>query len=89
MIEEIVLSTRAIHDFQRLPKDIQKRIKKKLNEFKQNPSRFDIKKLKGIDGGKDLFRLRIGDYRLTYHPDGNIVRIIRIDHRRKDYKWLE
>ncbi len=49
----------------RIQKD-KKRIKKKINELKQNPypanSKVDIKKLKNTTG----FRLRVGDYRFIY-----------------------
>ncbi|MEZ3506273.1 MAG: type II toxin-antitoxin system RelE/ParE family toxin [Lachnospiraceae bacterium] len=42
----------------------------------------DIKKLKGRDG----YRLRIGDFRVIFDRDGNIIYIERIDNRGQIYK---
>lgn len=41
----------------------------------------DVKKLKGLDG----YRLRIGDYRILFDKDGNIVSIIDVDNRGQIY----
>jgi len=48
----------------------------------------DTKKLKGVRGGEDLFRLRIGNYRVVYFEDVDSFKIIQIFHRGKGYKWL-
>lgn len=44
--------------------------------------RGDVKKLQGTAG----FRLRIGDYRVIFDVDGNIIYINKIDNRGQIYK---
>mgnify|MGYP001580816136 FL=1 len=44
-----------------------------------------VKKLTGTD---DLYRIRVGDYRIVYqiHDDRLIVLVVRIGHRRDVYR---
>lgn len=42
----------------------------------------DVKKLKGRNG----YRLRVGDYRVIFDRNGNILLIERIDNRGQVYK---
>lgn len=42
----------------------------------------DVKKLKGRDG----YRLRVGEYRIIFDKDGNIIYIERIQNRGQVYK---
>jgi len=79
MDREILLSTRAQKEFKKLPIR-SKRIMKALK---------NIKKLRGIGGRRDLYRLRVGDYRITFHPESDLIKVIRIDHRSKGYDWLD
>ncbi len=44
----------------------------------------DIKLLK--DSNPPEFRLRVGDYRLLFHEDGDTVRIVSVKHRREAYR---
>jgi mRNA interferase RelE/StbE len=42
----------------------------------------DVKKLQGETG----YRLRVGDYRVIFDRDGNVLMIIKIDSRGQVYK---
>lgn len=42
----------------------------------------DVKKLHGVNS----YRLRVGDYRVIFDKDGNILYIERIDNRGQIYK---
>ncbi|MGD0550826.1 MAG: type II toxin-antitoxin system RelE/ParE family toxin [Candidatus Bathyarchaeia archaeon] len=44
--------------------------------------------MRGTKGREDLFRLRIGDYRVIYAVVAGIVYITDIFHRGKGYKQL-
>ncbi len=61
------------------------RIKKKLLSFSENPFTGDIKKVKGKE---DVFRLRIGDYRVLYILDNKekSIYIAKIDKRGRIYR---
>ncbi|MFA4936632.1 MAG: type II toxin-antitoxin system RelE/ParE family toxin [Candidatus Methanoperedens sp.] len=60
------------------------RIRDKLLSFIENPFSGDIKKIKGRE---DVFRLRIGDYRVLYILDNKekSICIVKIDKRSRIY----
>ena len=49
------------------------------------PGRGDVQKLKG-QALKNVFRLRVGEYRLVYLWDGEGIRILKIETRGHIYK---
>ena len=75
-------------DFLKLPKNIQWRVKRKMDFFIQteNPLHFS-KKMKNHDR---WYRFRIGDYRIIVTPKDTktliILVIIKIGHRRDIYE---
>lgn len=72
----------AIKDTKKLEKNISSRIYKKVNELKNGFQLQDIKRLKG----SDEFRLRVGDYRILFSVEGNVIIIWKVGHRRNIYK---
>jgi mRNA interferase RelE/StbE len=70
--------------------DIVEKFIQLLDEFERDPLRrrpkFDVKHLKGFP--RNLYRLRIGDYRVLYSVDNEKkeVKITMIVHRSKAYK---
>lgn len=42
----------------------------------------DVKKLQGVDG----YRLRVGDFRVIFNHNGDIINIERIENRGQVYK---
>ena len=65
---------------------------RELRALRVNPyeprSGADIARLRGTKGREDLFRLRIGDYRVIYAVVAGIVYITDIFHRGKGYKQI-
>ena len=90
MSKAILLSKIVGKQLGLLPEDIRNKVKKALYSLSEpeNSGMLDTKKLKGVRGGADLFRLRIGNYRVVYFEDVDSFRIIQIFHRGKGYKWL-
>ena len=90
MSKAILLSKIAGKQLESLPEDIRNKVKKALYSlnYPEKGGMLDTKKLKGVRGGADLFRLRIGNYRVVYFEDVDSFRIIQIFHRGKGYKWL-
>ncbi len=90
MSKAILLSKIAGKQLGSLPEDIRNKVKKALYSLSEpeKGGMLDTKKLKGVRGGADLFRLRIGNYRVVYFEDVDSFRIIQIFHRGKGYKWL-
>jgi mRNA interferase RelE/StbE len=71
---------------------IKERLKARIKELELNPfkshSSLDIKKLKGTKKRCDLYRLKVGDYRVIYAVENNTVLVFEIIPREKGYSWL-
>jgi mRNA interferase RelE/StbE len=84
---EVVLKASAAKVLRKLPKPIQKRIGKKIDELAENPRPPDAKALAGAEG---FLRVRAGEYRIVYAVKDRelIVLVIRIGHRRDIYRGI-
>jgi len=81
---DVVLSKSAQREYERLPKNIQVKLKKKLKTLEANP--YQAKKLTG--DFKGLFSLRAWPYRILYEINGSEqrVEVLKIAHRQGVYK---
>lgn len=77
----IEIDKRAVRFISKQPKPQRERIFKAINKLPQG----DIKALQGYEG---YFRLRVGDYRIIYTLDNNvlIIRVIEVGNRGDIYK---
>lgn len=73
----------AIRELEKLEPIISRRIFKKVDELLIDPFSKDIKRLKG----RDDFRLRVGDYRVIFSIENNIIQIIKVGHRKNIYDF--
>ena len=75
----------ARKELERLSDSLIARIAAKIEGLSADPRPSDCKKLRGY---KDLWRIRVGDYRVVYIIDDprKIVSITRIAHRRNVYE---
>lgn len=73
----------AEKDIERLSPSLARRIVQAIGRLKEEPRPRGTKKL-----GEDIFRIRIGDYRVIYHIDDEAkeVTIFRFKHRREAYR---
>lgn len=73
------LTDDAKEDLGGLPKPVQKRVARVVDQMRNDPFQGDVKALHG-DEWKGVFRRRIGDYRILFVPDwtNQIVQILRI-----------
>ena len=78
---KVLVSPYAKKQLKKLPKTIQILVAKKLRKFDKLDS-FESKKLRGYD---DIFRTRLGNYRIVYRKLSHSVYIILIAHRRETY----
>ncbi len=78
---KIVITKRAIRNLERLDKKTRDFIGKKIKEYTQeNPLR-NARKL--VDPKIGSYRFRIGDYRVIFDIEDNIIVILRIGHRKE------
>jgi len=73
---------KAIQDLERLEKVVSSRIYKKVGELKENFNSQDVKRLKN----SDLFRLRVGDYRVLFEIEKEAILVLKVGHRKNIYK---
>ena len=71
----------------RLPKDLVRRILSKIEELKTNPYPSGCKKISGYE---DVYRIRVGDWRIVYVVEGDrlVILILEIAPRGGAYRNL-
>jgi mRNA interferase RelE/StbE len=87
VIPAVVLSAPAQKSYYSLPPEVRRRVRDSLLEFASS-GRGDLKRLRGTRGREDLFRLRVGDYRVVFAVTATEIRVTRIIHRGEGYDWL-
>ncbi|MBC1196450.1 MAG: type II toxin-antitoxin system RelE/ParE family toxin [Microcystis viridis Mv_BB_P_19951000_S69] len=81
----IQFKTSAAKEFKKLPPSVKQRVGESLDQLQQDPRPSGVVKLQGED---QLYRVRVGDYRIVYTIDDHdkIIKITRIRHRQDVYK---
>ena len=71
-------------DLKKIRSEYVLKILEKINELSKNPRPKNSKKLKAVE----LYRLRIGVYRVIYeiHENELIISIVKVGHRSKIFK---
>ena len=84
MIYRLIILPSAERDIRKLPQEIQVRVTAHVTALKTNPRPRGVKKLEG----SHEYRIRVGDYRVIYTIDDDIVTvtIVRVGHRRDIYR---
>jgi mRNA interferase RelE/StbE len=74
-------------DLKRLPRDVAGRIAARIDELADNPFPVGVKKLQGHE---QLYRIRVGDYRIVYAVDTqmHVVALTYVRHRKDVYRKL-
>ena len=82
---KISFRSSAAKEFKKLPLKIQQRIANKVEQLGIEPRISGVSKLKGSD---NLYRYRVGEYRIVYKIDDLKQKIIltRIRHRKDVYR---
>lgn len=85
MIYAIKIDKKARKQLDSLPIPVQNRIERKIDDLAKNPRPHGAEKLSGEE---NLYRIRIGDYRVIYQILDKIllVLIVKIGHRREVYR---
>ena len=85
MMFVVEYSHQALKFLKKADKILVERLLRKIEELKTNPVLHDSKTIQGYK--ENLFRVRIGDYRILYEIDysSNKFGIVKIDKREKVY----
>ena len=83
MIFQIIWSESAAKELKKLDETIGKRIFKKVSDLSENPYHSDVTKMVG----DPYFRLRVGDFRVIFDIQNDMLRILilKVGHRKKVY----
>lgn len=85
MAYRVVLLRSAARELADLPVQIQRRVARAINALAADPRSRGSRLLAGPDG---IWRVRVGDYRILYRINDDLVEvlIIRIRHRSDAYR---
>jgi len=83
----IEFAPRAERDLKSLDGSIRRRIARRIQSLADNPYPQGIKK---IEGEEELYRLRVGDYRILYQVQRQrvVILVVGIGHRRDIYRRI-
>lgn len=81
----IELAPKAERALKKIAKDLQRRIIRALLSLEKEPRPKGVKKL---SGELDLWRIRVGDHRMVYQIQDEVltVLVVKIGHRRDIYR---
>ena len=82
---EVLITPNAVKQIKKLPKVPQIAIYQKLKRTRLAP---DIKSTK-LSGYKNIFRIRVGNYRVVYEIVDKKVYVFLVGHRKDVYKILD
>ncbi len=85
MIYGIEWRPAAIKAVENLPRDVARRVYKRVGDLANNPRPNGSEKLAG---GENEYRVRVGAYRIIYSVQDAVllVLVVRIGHRREVYR---
>jgi len=89
---KIIILQRAEKEIKKIPKDIGKKIIRRIYELGEDPRPLGCKKLTDYQSSrtseKVCYRLRQGDYRIIYTIEEGLITItvVQVSHRKEVYK---
>ena len=84
MSKKIIITRKAEKDLNKLPANIKNKITQKIITLSKNPNAL-VNNITKLVGEKDLYRLRVGNYRVIYTDTLAILYIEKIKPRGKAY----
>lgn len=75
-------------DIEKLDSVTKKQVSKLVTQLIQNSSINEIPNIKKITGFKNLFRIRLGNYRIGIRLKDETIILVRILHRKDIYKYF-
>lgn len=87
MAYKIIIKPSAKRELKKLARPVQLKISRVIDALAADPRPLKAQKLQGL---KDLYRIRAGDYRIIYQVQARrlLVLVVRIGHRRDVYRGL-
>jgi len=82
---KVTVKKSAVKSITKLPKNVSNRLIPSIKQLAQDPRPKGSKKLQGAE---DLWRIRVGDYRVIYAIEDTImiVDVVQVAHRKDIYR---
>ena len=71
-----------------MDRDLLARIKSVIEEVENADSLLDVNNIKKLKADGDYYRIRVGDYRIGFADDGEVVTFVRVLHRKEIYRYF-
>ena len=83
----VLILPKAQRQIKSLPVQTRRKVSDAIDSLEKNPRPSGVKKLKGAE---ELYRLRVGDYRIIYaiQDDELLVIVVNAGHRKDVYRGL-
>lgn len=87
---KVVLTKNAVKEIKKLDTKAKKSIKDAIQILAINPFS-DALRVKKLKKEKNLYRLRVGDYRVIYEVKNEqlLITVVRLGHRKDVYRYLK
>ena len=79
----VLVDNKALKDLSKINKQDVKKILSKIELLESYPNVANIKKLTNFE---PPYRLRVGDYRVLFDIEDNVITVYRVKHRSKSYE---
>jgi len=78
-MKKIAYSKAALKTLRRIPANTSAKIRSKIEQYAADPASqaANVKRLQG----SEFFRLRVGDWRVIFDEDGNVIAVLEIGPR--------
>jgi mRNA interferase RelE/StbE len=83
MSYDVLIERNAIREIKKFPNHDIQRIKESLKKLAEFPAGLDVKKLAGT---RNIYRIRVGDYRILIELEVHTLKVFSILHRKQAYK---
>ena len=80
----VTYSKDALRALSRCPVDVSKRIRTKVAQYARDPSSLKAN-VKALQGEAGIYRLRVGDWRVVFSENFEVVAVIKIASRGSVY----
>ncbi|KAB2752332.1 type II toxin-antitoxin system RelE family toxin [Brucella anthropi] len=84
-MKQITYSREATKTLIKMPANTAKLIRSKIEQYAADPASL-ANNVKVLKGGEGIFRLRVGDWRVLFTDEGEIIAIVRIAPRGSVYE---
>ena len=66
--------------------NLRRRVERAIEDVKTAPTVSEIPGIRRLSASGNLYRIRVGDYRIGVEVEDNVVILVRFGHRREIYR---